>query len=148
MAEPATTDADRKADAVITTMIATAAGTAAAPVVAWPVFVTAMGVGVVGIGACYGVTLDRNEAWKLIKQFFAAAGFTYMATLVGSKLLTVFLAATGIGYGGAVAIDVVTSTAIAYAVGQAAKAYFQGERRNAELGAIFRAAVQRRRSEG
>jgi uncharacterized protein (DUF697 family) len=139
-------EADDKADRVIAGMIAGAVGAAAAPVVAWPIFVTGMGVGVVGIGACYGVSLSKDEAWKLIKQFFTAAGFSYMATLVGGKLLTIFLAATGVGYGGAVALDVVTSSAIAYAVGQSAKAYFKGERRNAELGEIFRAAVRRRRS--
>lgn len=57
--------------------------------------------GVVGIGASYGVTLTKDEGWKLVKEFFKAAAFTYAATIVGGKLISFAVAVTGIGYAGA-----------------------------------------------
>jgi Domain of unknown function (DUF697) len=131
--------ADNRADAVITTMVAAAMGGAIVPaVVQWPIFASAMGAGVVGIGLCYGVQLTKDEAWKLIVQFIRAAGLTFAGLYIGSQILSLILTSTGIGYVGAVAMDATIAGAIAYAVGAAAKAYFQGERNTARLGQIMR----------
>lgn len=80
------------------------------PVTTGKLQVPFMGVlagGVVGIGASYGVTLTKDEGWKLVKEFFKAAGFTYAATIVRGKLISFAVAVTGIGYPGAVALRTV-----------------------------------------
>jgi uncharacterized protein (DUF697 family) len=131
-------EADDRADDVINTMIATAIGMAVVPVVMTPAFIAGMGVGVVAIGRCYGVQLTRDEAHKLVKEFFAAAGFSTMAVLATGKLLAAVMAATGIGYAGGVVLDAGASAAIAYAVGGTAKSYFKGERNKKVLGRQMR----------
>lgn len=86
----------------------------------------------------YGVQLTKDEAWKHITQFIRAAGLTFAGCYFGSQILSLILTSTGVGYPVAVAMDAAISGAIAYAVGAAAKAYFKGERNNAELGRIMR----------
>jgi uncharacterized protein (DUF697 family) len=121
--------ADEKADLVIATMVTAATGGAIAPVViSFPVLAAALGTGVMGIGLCYGVTITRDEAWKLIVSFIRAAGLTFAGGYVGWQLISLILASTGIGYAGAVAMEATACAAIAYAVGQTGKAYFKGER--------------------
>jgi uncharacterized protein (DUF697 family) len=132
--------ADEKADMAIKAMIMTVIGTAAIPAhVNWAVTGTAMGAGVIAIGACYGVELTKDEAWHLIRQFVSAAGFWFVSMAVGSKIISVILASTGIGYVGAVAIDGFVSAAFAYAIGGTAKAYFKGVKNQKELGKVFKA---------
>ena len=50
---------------------------------------------------------QAHEGWKLVKEFFKAAGFTYAATIVRGKLISFAVAVTGIGYPGAVALRTV-----------------------------------------
>jgi uncharacterized protein (DUF697 family) len=131
--------ADEKADGVINTMVVTVVGTAVIPAyVNWAATAAAMGSGVVMIGVCYNITLSREEAWHLVKQFIGAAGFWFLGMAVGSKILSMILTSTGVGYFGAVAMDAAVSGAIAYAIGASAKAYFKGTRSSKELGEIFR----------
>lgn len=131
--------ADEKADAAIKTMIATVIGTAAIPAyVNWAATAAAMGAGVVSIGLCYGVKLNKDEAWHLVKQFILAGGFWFAGMILGSRILSMILTSTGIGYFGAVAMDAAVSAALAYAIGESAKAYFKGTRDKAELGKILR----------
>lgn len=130
--------ADEKADIAINAMVSAAVVFAAAPgPVNWAAFSTALGGGVVAIGLCYGVTITRSEGWKLVKQFVLGAGFTFVALNVGSKLFAVLLSLTGFGYVVGVALDAAISSAIAYAVGESARAYFKGEHNKKELGRIF-----------
>lgn len=132
-------ECDRKADTAITAMIAAAMGGAVVPVaVSWPVAMTAMGAGVVAIGLCYDVRLEKDEAWKLVVSFIKAAGLTFGGLLIGGQLLAAALAFTGAGYGVAVALDAAACASIAYAVGHTAKAYFKGERNTAALGRLMR----------
>jgi uncharacterized protein (DUF697 family) len=136
---------EQKADAVIAGMVSTALGMAVIPVFLQVPFMGAMATGVVAIGRCYEITLTKNEGWKLVKEFFKAGGYAFMATVVSGKLISLTVFATGIGYPGAVALDAVTGAAIAYALGAAAKAYFSGEKDRQQLGAIMRQAFSEKK---
>lgn len=138
---------EEKADAIIAGMISAGVTMAAVPVMLQVPFMGVLAGGVVGIGTSYGVTLTKAEGRKLVKEFFKAAGFTYAATIVGGKLISVAVAVTGIGYPGAVALDAVTSAAEAYAVGAAAKHYFAGDKSRRELGAVMRNAFNEKKRE-
>ena len=130
---------DQNADLAIGSMVAAVVATAIVPAhVNWALTAGAMGTGVVGIGLCYGVQLTKDEAWKLIQQFFVAAGGWFLAMNVGTKFMAAILQSTGIGYGPAVALDATISAAAAYALGQAAKEYFKGQRDMGKIGKIFR----------
>jgi uncharacterized protein (DUF697 family) len=131
---------EEKADAVIAGLVSTAVAAAVIPVPLTVPFIGLVASGVVAIGACYGVKLSKEEAWKLLREFFKAAGFTFMAINVGSVLLSAVMTVTGAGYVVGVALDAVQASAIAYAVGSAAKHYFAGEHSRAALGAVMRAA--------
>lgn len=129
---------DENADTAVVAMMTAASVAASVPgPVNWVAFSAVLGSGVVAIGLAYGTQVTKDEAYKLIKQFVLGAGFTFLALTVGSKILGTILAVTGLGYFAAVAMDVAISTAIAYAVGESAKAYFKGERNKKELGRIF-----------
>ena len=131
--------ADEKADRVINGMIAAVIGTSVIPTyVNWSATATAMGAGVIGIGLCYGVELSRDEAWHLVKQFFSAASCWFLGMVVGSRILSAIMTATGFGYFGAVALDATVSAALAYAIGSCSKAYFKGMKNKEQLGRLFR----------
>ena len=140
---------DERADGIIALMIAGTIGAAVVPVivVSVPALAAALGTGVAAMGRVYGVQLNKDEAWKLVWQFFKAAGFVFLAFSFGAKIATTILAFTGLGYGAAVAMDGVLGAAIAYAVGQSAKAYFKGERDKSRLGQVFRNAFTKKKSE-
>lgn len=138
-------ECDADADLAIATMISAIGLAALSPAALdWALVSGAMGVGCVAIGRAYGVQLTKDEAWKLIKQFFLSTGSMFLAINVGSKLLASILKATGFGYGVGVVLDVAFSIASAYAVGACAKEYFrndyQGKKKltKEELGRIFR----------
>jgi uncharacterized protein (DUF697 family) len=132
---------DERADLIIKGMASTGVAGALIPLPLGIPFMGVVGAGVVSIGHCYGVELTKDQAWKLVRQFFKAAGFTYMALFVGWQFITGLGKATGFGYPVAVALDATQGAIIAYAVGAAAKAYFKGERDNKELGALLRNAA-------
>jgi hypothetical protein len=112
---------DEKSDAISTAMVGLAVGAAIVPAhVNWAIFATILGGGVVAIGKGYGFTLSGIEGGKLIKQFFYAAGFTWLAIAFGSKLIAAVLETTGLGYVTGAAMDATISGAIAYAVGSCA----------------------------
>jgi uncharacterized protein (DUF697 family) len=141
-------NADDCADKVIVGMVGGAVGAAVIPAhVNWAVFASAMGAGVIGIGRCFGVQLNKEEAWQLVKQFVYAAGFAFLGVAVGSKILAAILSSTGIGHVGAVALDAAISSALAYAIGESAKAYFKGVKDKKELGRIFREAFKKKKKE-
>ena len=137
---------DENADVVMNLMMAgLVAAAVVPPVINWPILAGAMGSGVVAIGRCYGVELSRVEAWKLIRQFILAAGFTFIGLQVGVQIVNLVLASTGVGYVGAAALQAAVAAPLAYAVGASAKAYFQGELHkkqtaatSAEIGEILR----------
>jgi uncharacterized protein (DUF697 family) len=139
MVDPMTSD--ERADRIIKGMASTGVAVAVIPLPLGIPFMGAMGAGVVSIGRCYEVELTKDEAWKLIREFFKAAGMTYMATLMGWQFITALGKATGFGYPVAVALDATQAAVIAYAVGAAAKAYFKGGRSNEQLRAAIRNAV-------
>jgi uncharacterized protein (DUF697 family) len=139
---------DEKADAIIATMVTGAVALAIIPAhVNWALFASLLGGGVVAIGTVYGVSLSKDEAWKLVRMFFSAAGWTFLGLAVGGKILAAILTSTGIGHIGAVALDSAISAALAYSVGSAGKAYFKGEHDRARLGQIFRDSFRRKRAE-
>jgi uncharacterized protein (DUF697 family) len=130
---------DEKANVAIGTMVGAVIGTSIIPAyVNWAITATAMGAGVVAIGLCYGVELTTDEAWHLVKQFIHAAGFWFMGMIVGTRILSMILTSTGIGYFGAVALDATVSGALAYAIGEASKAYFKGVTNKKVLGNVMR----------
>jgi uncharacterized protein (DUF697 family) len=132
---------DERADRIIKGMASTGVAGAVIPLPLAIPFMGAVGAGVVSIGRCYGVELTKDEAWKLVREFFKAAGMTYMAIAVSGQFITALAKATGFGYPVAVALDATQAAVIAYAIGAAAKAYFKGERNNKQLGAVLRNAV-------
>lgn len=130
---------DEKADNAIRIMVGATAAAAAVPAhVNWAIMASALGVGVVSIGKCYGTALNKDEAWKLVVQFIKGAGIAWAGFAIGYKVLAAIIESTGLGYFGAAAVDVAVSSAIAWAVGACAKAYFKGERDKKALGSIFR----------
>lgn len=137
-------ECDRQADKTIAIMITGMVGGAIVPAaINWSISMTAMGAGVVAIGHDYGYTLDKEGGADLVKMFFSAAGSTFIAFSVGSKICSSLMQATGGGYLLGVALDVVVSGAQAYAVGGCAKAYFRKKYlgqtiSKEELGKIFR----------
>ena len=140
---------DQDADLAIKTMMAAVVGTAVVPAhVNWALTVSAMGAGAVAIGKCYGVQLTKDEGWKFVKQFILSAGMWFLSMNVGSKILSMLIESTGIGYGVGMALDVATSAAFAWAIGSTAKAYFRNEYlgksklTKEELGEIFRKAFR------
>ena len=152
--EKTVAECDKNADIAIKTMIAACVGGAIVPAhINWAVVAAAMGTGVVAIGLCYDVKLNKDEAWKLVKQFFLAAGTVFLMINAGSKILSIVLASTGIGYAGAVALDAGVSAAQAYAVGACAKEYFRrdflgkAKPSKQELGRIFREAFKQKKAE-
>jgi predicted permease len=130
---------DENADKAILAMVAGMTGISIIPAyVNWPFTASALGAGVIAIGLCYEVHLSKDDAWKLVTQFFTAAGFWFTAGNFGGKFISMILASTGVGYMGGVVLDLAISVAAAYGIGGAAKAYFKGERNNDRLGEVFR----------
>ena len=153
---------DERADRVIAGMVSTGVATGVVPLPLGIPFMGAVAAGVVAIGAGYGASLTKDEAWKLIREFFKAAGFTFFALNVGWQFITAIMYATGAGAPVAVALDTSQCVAISYAVGAAAKHYFSKQAFNRQLGAklrgneqadtrelggIMRAAYRRKRTE-
>jgi uncharacterized protein (DUF697 family) len=130
--------ADEKADTIIKGMVTTGVATGVIPLPLGIPFMAAVATGVVAIGSCYGVEITRDEAWKLIREFFKAAGFTFAATQIGWQFISGLMYATGLGSPLAVVLDTTQCIAISYAIGAAAKHYFSGQRNQRELGAIMR----------
>lgn len=144
---------DQDADVAINTMMAAVVGTAIIPAhVNWALTASAMGAGAVAIGKCYGVQLTKDEGWKFVKQFVLSAGMWFLSMNVGSKILSMIIESTGIGYGVGMAIDAATSAAFAWAIGSTAKAYFRNEflgkskLTKEELGEIFRKAFREQKN--
>jgi uncharacterized protein (DUF697 family) len=144
---------EEKADSIIKGLMATGVTTAVIPAPLGIPFIAVVATGVVGIGRCYGVALNKQEAWKLIREFFKAAGITFTALQVGWTFISAIVNATGVGYPVSVALDATQATAISFAVGSAAKHYFAQQAvtsantkkldavlRN-ELGAIMRSKI-------
>ena len=136
---------DQNADAAIKTMMGAVVGTAIVPAhVNWALTASAMGAGAIAIGKCYDVQLTNEEGWKFVKQFVLSAGMWFLSMNVGSKILSMLMESTGIGYGIGIALDAATSAAFAWAIGSTAKAYFRNEYlgksrlTKEELGEIFR----------
>jgi uncharacterized protein (DUF697 family) len=120
---------DQKADAIITSMSAgTAALAAMPPVVDMAVFAAAIGGSVVGIAACYDVTISKGDARKLIMDFIKYGGIAF----TGGKILSGVLKYTGVAYAAGGLIDAALYTTIAYAIGVTAKAYYRDEIRDPE----------------
>lgn len=145
-------ECDSDADSAIAAMVTTVVGTALVPAaVNWSLTAAAMGTGCIAIGKVYGVTLNKDEAWKLVKQFLLGAGTWFLAMNLGSKFLTTILQATGLGYGAGVALDGAISGAVAYAIGACAKEYFRrdflGKNKPSkeELGELFRQAFNKKK---
>jgi uncharacterized protein (DUF697 family) len=65
---------EQKADRIIAGMASTGVMVAVIPLPLGVPFMAAVATGAVAIGACYGIKLTKDEAWKLIREFFKAAG--------------------------------------------------------------------------
>lgn len=138
--------ADEKADAIIKGLTATGIAAGAVPAPMLVPFMAAVASGVVAIGACYGVQLTKDEAWKLIREFFKAAGFVYVSAVVGGHFITWILTVTGLGLPVAMALDAATAAVVAYAVCTAAKHYFKGQTSRREIRDVMRQAMAEARS--
>ncbi|MBR1961449.1 MAG: DUF697 domain-containing protein [Alistipes sp.] len=146
MKKKSLSECDAEADRAIRVMVGALVGGAVVPVaINWAIAAAAYGSGAVAIGKAYGVTMSDDEGWKLVKQFFLAAGFGFLSLNIGAKVIACIAQATGIGYFGGAVIDAAISGAAAYAIGGCAKAYFRQDylgKKNKlskeELGRIFR----------
>jgi uncharacterized protein (DUF697 family) len=145
---------DEKADNAITAMVSAVIGTALVPAhVNWALTGSAMGAGVIAIAACYKQHLSKDEAWKLVKDFFLAAGAWFVAMELGTKIFSAILSTTGIGHVAAVGLDGAISGVAAYAIGRVAKEYFRrgylGDSRptKQEIKTMFRDAFAKKKAE-
>ncbi len=121
-------ECDADADKEISNMVKAALGIALVPVVVnTALSATVLGAGCVAIGRAYGITITKDEAWKLVKQFLLGAGGWFLAMNFGTKFFTMLLQATGFGYGVGVALDAAICSAAAYAIGGCAKSYFRND---------------------
>jgi hypothetical protein len=132
---------DEKADKIIRGLVAGGLVAGALPVPLTVPFMATVAGGVVAIGACYGVQLNKADAWKLIREFFKAAGLVYAGAMVGGQFIAWILTATGFGLPVALALDAGQAAAIAYGVGSASKCYFKGQRSRDEIRAVMRSAM-------
>lgn len=140
--------ADEKADKVIRQTVAQVAIAAVFPAyVNWTFTSALVGVGVMRIGHRYGVSLNRKNARKLVTQFTKAAGLWFFSMYVSTKVFAALFETTVIGYGVGASIDVFVCSAIAYAIGTTAKAYFQGVHAESELGEIMRTSFKTAKKE-
>jgi hypothetical protein len=137
---------DEKADNIIKGLMATGVAAGGVPVPMTVPFMAVVAGGVVAIGACYDVQLTKDEAWKLIIQFFKAAGLVYAAVFVGAHFTAWILTATGFGVPFALALDAAEGATIAYAVGTASKHYFKGETSRSGIRKVMRDALKESRS--
>jgi uncharacterized protein (DUF697 family) len=133
---------DEKADRIVKGLVVTGAAAGGIPVPLLVPFMVSMAGGVVAIGACYGVSLTKDEAWKLIREFFKAAGFAFMATQVGGLVIGTVMAMTGFGYPVALAMDAAQCAVIAYAIGAAAKHYFKHDQSLSGIRGVIREATR------
>ena len=154
MSKKPISECDDAADKAIAVMTGAIVGEALLPAhVNWAIAATTMGAGVVAIGLAYDVKLTKDEAWKLVKQFFLAAGFCFIALNIGSKIFAMVIESTGIGYMAGVALDCTISGAAAWAIGSCAREYFrrdylgQGKPSTKELGEIFRQKFRQKKSD-
>ena len=135
---------DESANGAISFMVSTVVATAVIPAaVNWTLTATALAGGVVKIANAYDISLGKEDGWKLVKQIFIAAGTWWISLNIGGKFITSLLQLTGLGYGAAIAMDAIVSGASAWAIGNAAKAFFktayQGRKMtDKELGNIFK----------
>ena len=145
---------DENADTAIKAMVGAVVGTAIIPAhVNWALTASAMGAGVIAIAKCYGQNLSKEQSWRLVKDFFLAAGAWFIAMEIGTKIMSAILTTTGLGYGAAVALDGAISGAAAYAIGRVAKEYcrrgflHQKPLTSTEIRAEFRNAFSRKKAE-
>ena len=116
----------QKADKAVMAMTLTGVGIGFAPVgIDIAAFMALMGTGVVSIGACYGLELNKEEAGELIKHFFKAAGLTLSMVMVGSKLVYSLMKSNPVTYLPFMIADAVIDGTTAYAVGSTSRNYFQ-----------------------
>ena len=129
---------DLKANAIITSMSAgTAAIAAMPPVVDMAAFAAAIGGSVVGIAACYDVSITKGDAVKLIVDFIKYGGIAF----TGGKIISGVLKYTGLGYAAGGLIDAALYTTMAYAIGETARVYYRDNIRDPdELKKIFKGA--------
>lgn len=126
---------DEKANVIIASMmLGTAAIAVIPPVVDIAVFAAAVGGSVVAIGSCYGYSLSKDEGTKLVLSFITYGGIAF----VGGKFISGILKATGLGYAAGGVIDAALYSAMSYAIGATAKAYFKGERDPKKLKEILK----------
>jgi uncharacterized protein (DUF697 family) len=92
-------------------------------------FVGANVAAIIALGYLYGFTKNREQRKTLIKQIFSAGCITYAASFLGIRLFSEALQGEGLfDLGGpmiiGMALDVILSGAVSYAVGYTAKVYF------------------------
>jgi uncharacterized protein (DUF697 family) len=144
--------ADKRADRIIWEMAAECAAAAWVPELSSLIQSGVVVVGVIRIARLYGVSLTRSEAGKFLKEALLAAGAYQAAGVVGEKVLTTVLEATGVLYFGAAAFDSAFTFAVAWALGTTAKVYFGHELGKGDLKRVarssFRQARRQRRRKG
>lgn len=122
-----------KSDTALYTMTVAGVGIGFAPVmIDIAALMTAMGVGVVAIGNCYGYKLNKADAGELIKHFFRAAGMTYSFIFVGQKITTSILKSNPVSYIPTMIADAIMCGATAYAVGYTSQKYFHKQAEGAQ----------------
>lgn len=144
-----------KADAVIWVAVLANAGLGVVPfgINVWT-FVAISTLMITFIGGIYDYHLSKEDAGKLIKQIFSAAGWTFMALTFGLKVFTEVLKGAGvITLGGTtvagMALDAVLAGAVTYALGYTAKDYFAKDKglSKEQLQRLFKAKLQEGRQQ-
>lgn len=117
---------DSKADVAVKAMTVTGVGIGFAPVmIDIAALMAAMGAGVVAIGACYQMKVNKEDAGELIKQFFKAAGLTFSMVFAGQKIVGSLMKSNPATYLPFMITDAIVCGASAYAVGSTSQKYFR-----------------------
>lgn len=117
---------DDAADSSILTMTIVGVGIGFAPVMLdITMFMAEAGIGVVAIGKCYKMKLNKADAGDLIKQFFKAAGLAYSMVFTCEKLGSSALKSNPVSYIPAMIVDAVMCGSISFAIGSTSKRYFK-----------------------
>lgn len=117
---------DDAADNSILAMTIVGVGIGFAPVMLdITVFMAEAGIGVVKIGKCYNMKLNKADAGDLIEHFFKAAGLAYSMVFTCEKFGSSALKSDPVSYIPTMTADAVMCGSISFAIGSTSKRYFK-----------------------
>jgi uncharacterized protein (DUF697 family) len=135
--------ADSRADRIIVEMMISVAAASTLTTAGGSWLQTGIvAVGIVRIARVYGVSLTRQEAGKFAVEALTMYGFYGIVGVLGGKALATAIEVTGVGLVGGMALDAGLTAAVAFALGQVAKAYFGRQVSKGDFKRIMRSSLR------